>query len=149
MQNTILEYLVALKNFDYSCSLAYKRPITSKVMTSHRRNKHCQRPKTSWFDFVFPFTFENKHRFKNIFALIMEDIDILWLFWVVSELWRRQGNRKSQRFAILIECKYSMLADGTFLKFFSIISCTSEIMNLISYIFSLFLKDDKLVESTL
>ena len=49
-------------------------------MTSPRQNELYQKPKTSWFDFVFPCAFENKHRFENFFALIMEGIDTLWLF---------------------------------------------------------------------
>ena len=45
------------------------------------------------------------------FALIMEGIGTLCLFyiWVVSELSRRHGNHKPQRFYFLIECK---LNDG-------------------------------------
>ena len=77
----VAEYLVALKHFDYSWSLGYKQPITSKtIMTSPRRNEHYKRPKTSWFDFVFPCAFKNKHRFENFFAHIMEGIGTLWLF---------------------------------------------------------------------
>ena len=33
----VVEYLLALKHFYYSCSLGYKQPITSKMMTSPRR----------------------------------------------------------------------------------------------------------------
>ena len=74
----VAEYLAALKHFDYSCSLEYKQPITSKtIMTSPRRNERYQRPKTSRFDFVFPCAFKNKHRFEKIFALIMEGIGTL------------------------------------------------------------------------
>ena len=44
----VAEYLVTLKHFDYSGSLGYKQPITSKTkMTSPRRNERFQRPKTS------------------------------------------------------------------------------------------------------
>ena len=49
-------------------------------MTSPRQNELYQRPKTSWFDFVLTCALENKHRFENFFALIMEGIDTLWLF---------------------------------------------------------------------
>ena len=77
----VVEYLFALKHFDYSWSLGYKQPITSKTaMTSPRRNECYQRPKTSWFDFVFNCAFKNKHWFENFFALIMEGIGTLWLF---------------------------------------------------------------------
>ena len=55
------------KDFDYFWSLGYKGPITSKTITSCRRNERFQRPKTSWFDFVFLFAFKNKHRFENFF----------------------------------------------------------------------------------
>ena len=41
--------------------------LRQKSMTSWRPNERCQRPKTSWFDFVFPFAFKNKHRFENFF----------------------------------------------------------------------------------
>ena len=69
---------MALKHFDYSCSLGYKQLITSKkIMTSPRRIELCQRPKTSGFDFVFPCAFENEHWFKNFFVLIMEGIGTL------------------------------------------------------------------------
>ena len=51
--------------------------ICQKGMTSQRQSERCQRPKTSWFDFVFPFAFENKHQFQNFFALIMQGIDTL------------------------------------------------------------------------
>ena len=47
---------------------------------SYRRNERCQRPKTWWFDFVFPFAFKNKHQFENFFSFIMEGIGTLWLF---------------------------------------------------------------------
>ena len=77
----VAEYLVALELFDYSWSLGYKQPITSKtIMTSPRRNERYQRPKSTWFVFVFPSAFMNKHRFENFFALIMEGIGTLWLF---------------------------------------------------------------------
>ena len=48
-----------------------------KVMTLCIRNELCQRPKTSFFDFVFPFTFKNEHRFESFFALIMEGIGMV------------------------------------------------------------------------
>ena len=41
--------------------------LRKKSMTSCRRNERCQRPKTSCFDFVFPFAFKNKHRLENVF----------------------------------------------------------------------------------
>ena len=39
-----------------------------KAMTSCRRNERCQRPKTSRFDFVFPFAFQNEHRLETFFV---------------------------------------------------------------------------------
>ena len=54
--------------------------LRKKSMTSYRRNERCQRPKTSWFDFVFPFAFKNKHQFENLFLFIMEGMGTLWLF---------------------------------------------------------------------
>ena len=54
--------------------------LRQKSMTSCRRNEHCQRPKTSWFDFVFPFAFKKKHWFENFFSFIMEGMETLWLF---------------------------------------------------------------------
>ena len=137
------EYLVALKHFDYSWSLGYKQPITSKtIMTSSRRNERFQRPKTSWFDFVFPCAFKNQYRFENFFALIMEGIGTLWLF----KFWMSQNNRdvtatishsvsifywmqaKWRDLSILFSHnqnmtfwqKISILAGGAFLKSFSI-----------------------------
>ena len=74
----VAEYLVALKHLDYFCSLGYNRLLRQKkVMMSPRRNELYKRPKTSRFDFVFPCAFENKHRFENFFALIMEGIDTM------------------------------------------------------------------------
>ena len=73
-------YLLATFFFYYSWSFWYKRPITSKSMISYRRNERCQRPKTSWFDFVFPFAFKNKHQFENFFSFIMEGMGTLWPF---------------------------------------------------------------------
>ena len=49
-------------------------------MTSCRRNEGCQGPKTSCFDFVFPFAFKNKHQFENVFSVIMEGMGTLGLF---------------------------------------------------------------------
>ena len=46
-------------------------------MTSPRQNERYQRPKTALFNFVFPCAFKNKHRFENLFALIMEGIGTL------------------------------------------------------------------------
>ena len=54
--------------------------LRQKSMTSYRRNERCPRPKTSWFDFVFPFAFKNKHQFENFFSFIMEGMGSLWLF---------------------------------------------------------------------
>ena len=51
--------------------------LRQKSMTSCRRNERCQRPKTSWFDFVFSFAFKNKHRFENFFRFIMEGMGTL------------------------------------------------------------------------
>ena len=69
-----------------------------------------------WFDFFFPFAFENKHRFKNFFALIMEGIGTLWLFQLGLELSQRHGNHKPQRFDFPNEYK---LNDGTYQFYFS------------------------------
>ena len=33
-------FLMALKNFDYWCSVVFKQQITSKIKTSRRRNEH-------------------------------------------------------------------------------------------------------------
>ena len=54
--------------------------LRQKSLTSCRRNERCQRPKTSWLFFVFPFAFKNKHRFENFFSFIMEGMGTLWLF---------------------------------------------------------------------
>ena len=51
--------------------------LRQKSMTSYRRNERCQRPKTSLFDFVFPFAFKNKHQFENFFSFIMEGMSTL------------------------------------------------------------------------
>ena len=75
-------------------------------MTSCRGKECCQRPKTSWFDFVLPFAFQYEHRVENCFSFI-----VTFWFWVVSDLLGRHGNHKQQRFDFLIECK---LNDGTF-----------------------------------
>ena len=37
--------------------------LRQKSTTSCRHIERCQRPKTSWFEFVFPFAIKNKHRF--------------------------------------------------------------------------------------
>ena len=94
------------KDFDYSWSLGYNWPITSC-----RRNERCQRPKTSWFDFVFPFAFKNKHQFENFFVHNGRYwYSVTFWIWAVSELSRRHVNHKPQRFDFLIECKKN---DGT------------------------------------
>ena len=50
----VAEYLVALKHFDYSWSLGYKQPTTSKIiMTSPRRNGLYQRPETCDLNWSF------------------------------------------------------------------------------------------------
>ena len=87
-------------------------------MTSCRRNEHCQRPKTSWFDFVFPFAFKNKFGLKT-FSFIMEGklYSVTFWIWVFSELTRRQGNHKPQPFDFLIECKLNV---GTCQLYFSL-----------------------------
>ena len=51
--------------------------LLKKSMTSCRRNERCQRPKTSCFDFVFPFAFKNKHPLENFFSFIMEGMGTL------------------------------------------------------------------------
>ena len=63
--------------FDFS---VINSQLRQKVMTSCRRNNRCQKPKTSCFDFAFPFAFENEHRFENFVSFIMEGIGTLWLF---------------------------------------------------------------------
>ena len=81
LHNGLWSILLHYNFFDYSWSLGYKQPITSKtIMTSPRRNERYQRPETSWFVFVFPSAFKIKHRFENFFAPIMEGIGTLWLF---------------------------------------------------------------------
>ena len=68
------------KDFDNSWYSGYKRLFTvKKSMTSCRRKERCQRPKISWFDFVFPFAFKNKHRFENLF------FHSLWKVWVLCD----------------------------------------------------------------
>ena len=47
--------------------------LGQKAMMSCRQNDHCQRPKTSRFDFVSPFAFE----FENFLLFIMEGIHTL------------------------------------------------------------------------
>ena len=80
--------------------------LRQKSMTSYRRNERCQRPKTSWLDFVFHFAFKNKHQFENFFFVHngRYGYSVTFWIWVVSELSRRHGNHKPQRFDFLIEC---------------------------------------------
>lgn len=101
----VVEYLVALKDSDYSFSIGCKLPIKQEVETSRRPNECCQRPKTS-FDFFFPFAFQSGHQFGIFFALIMLFIDSLWLFKFGSpQKSCILCNHKPQCFDFLIECK--------------------------------------------
>ena len=65
------EYLLATKKMIIPDPLDINGQLRQKSMTSCRRNERCQRPKTSGFDFDFPFAFKNKDRFKNFFSFIM------------------------------------------------------------------------------
>ena len=65
--------LVALKDFDLFLFLGiHKWPITSKGKWGHLDKMNFSF--MIWF--FLPFAFENKHRFKNFYALTMEGIDI-------------------------------------------------------------------------
>ena len=74
----IEEYLSATFFFIIPDPYDINGQLRQKSMTSYRRNERCQRPKTSWFDFVFPFAFKNKHRFENFFLS-------LWKVWVLCD----------------------------------------------------------------
>ena len=69
------EYLVALKDFDYSCSLGYKWPN----MPKSRQNECFQRPKIPCFVFSFHLLSRKNMDSKSFFALIIEGIDTLWV----------------------------------------------------------------------
>ena len=72
-------------------------------MTSFRRNERCQRPKISCFDFVFPFAFQNEHRFENMFSFIMDGIGTLRLFeFELSQNYRDVMVIKSHSFSIFL-----------------------------------------------
>ena len=115
----IEEYLLAIKRI-----LIIPDPkdingqLPQKSMASCRRNERFQRPKTSWFDFVFPFAFKNIHRFENVFSFIMEGIGTLWLFefGLSHNYLDVTAIIELQRFDFLIECK---LNDGTCQFYFS------------------------------
>ena len=49
-----------------------------KSMTSYNVDERSQRPKTSWFDFVFAFAFKNKYQFETFFRS-------LWEVWVLCD----------------------------------------------------------------
>ena len=114
----IEEYLLATFVFIVPDTYDINGQLSQKSMTSYRRNERCQRPKTSWFDFVFPFAIKNKHQLENFFFVHNGRYGYSFTFWIwaVSEFSRRQGNHKPQRFDFLIECK---LSDGTCQFYFS------------------------------
>ena len=87
-------------------------------MTSCRRNERCQKPLTSRFDFFFPFCFREETPVQKLVCAHYGGYWYTVTFWirVVSELSRRHGNHKPQRFDFLNECQ---LNDGTCQFYFS------------------------------
>ena len=69
------EYLVAFKDFDYSCSLGYiNGQLRQKVNDVIQMKSTLSKAFNFMLWFFFSFAFENKHRFKNFFALTIEGI---------------------------------------------------------------------------
>ena len=80
-KHRIGEYPVALKDFDFSCFLGYKQPITSKGKWRHVDEMNVAKGLQLHDLFLFfPLACENKHRIEKVFALIMEGIGTLWFF---------------------------------------------------------------------
>ena len=74
------EYLVTFKDFNYSCYLGYKRPITSKSKLRDIDKMKIAKD-LKFHDLIFPsFFFQEQTSLRKLFWLIMEGIDTLLLF---------------------------------------------------------------------